>query len=328
MLNLPHTDLRVSRLALGTGSLGVAQTEDAAHRLLDHYLALGGNVLDTARIYSDWVPGETGRSERIIGDWLRTRPGRRQQVVLGTKGLHHDLAAPARPRVTAAAARHDLEASLRALRTDTIDLYWLHRDDPTQPAEAIIEFMQAFVREGKVRHLGASNWSATRLAAANRHAAQHGLAPFVASQPLFNLGSWSLPPPADPTMVTLDRAAYDYLCRHACTLMPYSAQAHGFFSRPDAATAKPAARTYATAANLRLVPVVHALGRELACSPNQVVLAYLLHQRPVIVPIVGGRTAEQLEDSFGSLAVKLSPGQMDNLEHLAGSGIQHSPERG
>jgi len=326
MPKLPYTDLVVNPIALGTGSLGVAQSETEAHRLLDHYCALGGNFLDTARIYSDWIPGETGRSERIIGDWLRTRSGRRNQVILATKGLHHNLAEPTRPRVTEAAARHDLECSLRALGVDAIDLYWLHRDDPAQPAEAIIEFMQVFVREGRVRHLGASNWSAARLAAANRHALSRGLAPFVASQPLFNLGSWSLPPPADPTMVTLDRAAYDYHCRHACALIPYSSQAHGFFSRPTAAVAKPAANPYATGPNLRLVPVVHALARELGCSANQVVLAYLLHQQPLIVPIVGGHTSDQLDDSFGALTVKLEAGQMDMLEGLAGSGLKHSAE--
>jgi aryl-alcohol dehydrogenase-like predicted oxidoreductase len=324
MPKLPCTDLVVSPIALGTGSLGVAQSEADAHRLLDHFCTLGGNLLDTARIYSDWIPGETGRSERIIGDWLRARPGRRRQVVLATKGLHYDLAAPTRPRVTAAAARQDLESSLRRLGTDVIDLYWLHRDDPTQPAEAIIEFMQVFVREGKVRHLGASNWSAARLAMANRHAARHGLTPFVASQPLFNLGSWSLPAPVDPTMVTLDRAAYDYHCRHACALIPYSSQAHGFFSHPASATTKPAAKRYATEQNLRLAPVVCALARERGCSVNQVILAYLLHQRPTIVPIVGGHSPDQMDDSLGALAVKLTPSQMDTLEDLAGSGIRHA----
>ncbi len=326
MPKLPCTDLVVSPIALGTGSLGVAQSEADAHRLLNHNCALGGNLIDTARIHSDWIPGETGRSERIIGDWLRTRSDRRSQVVLATKVLHYDLAEPTRPRVTVAAAWHDLERSLRALGTDVIDLYWLHRDDPTQPAEVIIEFMQVFVREGKVRHLGASNWPAARLAAANRHALRHGLAPFAASQPLFNLGSWSMPPHADPTLVTLDRAAYDYHCRHAWALLPYSSQAHGFFSHPAAAMAKPAARHYTTEPNLRLAPVVHAFARELGCSVNQIVLAYLLHQRPVLVPIVGGHRPDQLDDSFGALTVKLSTSQLDNLEDLAGSGLTHSME--
>lgn len=323
MTNLPGTDLSVSPLALGTGSLGVAQSEADAHQLLDHYCARGGNFLDTARVYSDWVPGEVGRSERIIGNWLRARPDRRRQIVLATKGLHYDLTAPTRSRVTLAAARHDLELSLRALRADVIDLYWIHRDDPTQPAEAILDFMQVFVREGKVRHLGASNWSAARLAAANRHATGHGLAPFVASQPLFNLGSWNLPPAADPTLVSLDRAAYAYHCQHPCALIPYSAQAHGFFSRPETAAAKPEASRYATPSNLRLATAVRALADQHGCSVNQVVLAYLFHQRPVLVPIVGGHTPQQVDDSFGALAVKLTPGEMDQLETLAGSGLTH-----
>lgn len=320
---LPGTNLSVSPLALGTGSLGIAHSESDARHLLDHYCARGGNFLDTARVYSDWIPGEIGRSERIIGDWLRARPDRRRQIVLATKGLHYDLAAPTRSRVTLAAARHDLELSLRALGTDVIDLYWLHRDDPTQPAEAILDFMQVFVREGKVRHLGASNWSAARLAAANRHATEHGLAPFVASQPLFNLGSWNLPPATDPTLVSLDRAAYDYHCQHACALIPYSAQAHGFFSQPERAAGKPEASRYATASNLRLAAAVRALAAQHGCSPNQAVLAYLFHQRPVLVPIVGGHTPGQVDDSFGALAVKLTAGEMNALEALAGSGLTH-----
>jgi aryl-alcohol dehydrogenase-like predicted oxidoreductase len=313
----PGTSISASRLALGTAFLGLKQTEPEAFALLDHYVALGGNFIDTARVYSDWVPGEPGRVERILGDWFRARPGLRNQLIIATKGLHYHFEKPNVPRVTPAAAQNDIDASLRALGTDYLDLYWLHRDDPTLPPEDIIDFMQPFVRAGKVRHLGASNWAFARLAAANAHAHAHGLTPFVASQPLFHIGCWSLPPAPDPTLVPLDRAAYAAHRDTGLPLVAYSPQAQGFFSRLAAGRATPDERC-ATAANLRLGPVLVELANRHATSVNAIVLAYLLHQPFPVFPVLGPNRPEQLDDSLRALAVKLTPENIDQLDRLNG----------
>jgi aryl-alcohol dehydrogenase-like predicted oxidoreductase len=224
--------------------------------------------------------------------------------------------------VAADHAREDIEASLQALDISTIDLYWLHRDNPALPAEEIIEFMQPFVAEGKVRHLGVANWPVSRLAAANTHAARHGLHPFVANQPLFNLGSWDLPPASDPTLVTLDRDAYAYHQNHPVALIPYSAQAQGYFCRHLAGRTLSSQR-YDSPRNRAVAQLVGKLAGELDVPLNAIVLAYLTHQPLPIVPIIGPNSVQQLDDAFAALTVCLCPVTMNRLEEACGSGLQH-----
>jgi aryl-alcohol dehydrogenase-like predicted oxidoreductase len=321
---LPGTTLAPSRIAFGTANLGVRQTTAEAERLLDVYVERGGNFLDTARVYSDWVPGEQGRSERIIGDWLRRRPGVREHLVLGTKGLHYEWHAGRVPRVTARDARKDVEASLRVLGVDRIDLYWLHRDDPALSAESILEFMQEFVAEGKVRYLGAANWPIDRIDAANIHATRHGLAPFVASQPMFNIGCWHSGPASDPTLVTLDREAFAYHCASKLPVVAYSSQAQGFFSRAaagaDLASLAPSVRRrYETPANMALAEVIRDIAAAKGCNANAVVLAYLLHQPFRVVPIVGSNTVAQLDDSIAAAGLELHAREIRALAEANGS---------
>ncbi|MDQ5980418.1 MAG: Aldo/keto reductase [Verrucomicrobiota bacterium] len=312
---LPGTTLQVSRLCLGTALLGVRQSEPEARRLLDAYLDLGGNFIDTARIYSDWVPTEIGRAEHILGDWMRDRPGVRSRLILATKGLHPPLLDPRQSRVNQNEARRDIESSLRALRCECIELYWLHRDDPTRPVEEIVEFMQVFVRDGKVRYLGVSNWSKDRLAAANAHAIRNGLAPFVANQVLFHAGSWTLPPGRDPSMTRIDLAYHRWHAQSGLPLVPYSTQAQGFFSRPSTEVAT------ATANNMQLIPLFNSLARTHGVSVNAVVLAYALRQPFPVFPVIGPNTPEQLADSWTALGVHLAPSELTAINEANGSGL-------
>jgi aryl-alcohol dehydrogenase-like predicted oxidoreductase len=324
---IPRTNLAVSRLVLGTANLGVKQTEAEAYALLDHYVGLGGNFIDAARVYSDWIPGETGRCERILGDWLRARPGLRSRLVIATKGLHYRWSEPTGNRVNAAAAREDVEASLLALGIDCIDLYWLHRDNPKKPVEEIVDFMQPLVASGKIRYLGVANWSGARLAAANAYAARHDLVGFVANQPLFNIGSWQLRPPSDPTLVDLDRSTYAWHRAQGVALVPYSSQAQGYFSyvttgRAEALSVNVKNR-YDTPANRALAVVIARLAAAKGCTVNSIVLAYLLHQPLPVFPIIGANDTRQLEDSFTALTVQLSPKELQLLEEATGSAISH-----
>ncbi len=166
LIPLPGTSLSVSPLCLGGVPFGHTLSDKETFALLDRFVALGGNFIDTARIYSDWVPGETRRSERVLGDWMQARRNR-PSLVISTKGAHPFIESLDTPRSAVAEIRDDLEGSLRTLRLDTVDLYWLHRDDPTRSVGHFIDLLNAFVREGKVRHFGASNWSTERLRAAN-----------------------------------------------------------------------------------------------------------------------------------------------------------------
>src|SRR5262249_59526329 len=155
-VRLSETDIEISALCLGVAEIGIRQTEIEAHRLLDCWVQSGGNAIDTARVYSDWIPGEKHRSERIIGDWLRAT-GVREQIVLATKAGHPVFDGDWWVRLSPSQLREDLEGSLETLRTDYIDVWFLHRDDETIPVEQIIDCCDAFVRDGRVKALGAAN---------------------------------------------------------------------------------------------------------------------------------------------------------------------------
>src|SRR5471030_1868317 len=144
-LRLPGTSLSVSPLCLGGVPFGLTLSEPETFDLLDRFVALGGNFIDTARIYSDWQPGELRRSERVLGDWLRSR-GSRDRLVISTKGAHPFIDSLDVPRTSAAEIRDDLEGSLRTLHLEAIDLYWLHRDDPARPVEHFIDLLNTFLR--------------------------------------------------------------------------------------------------------------------------------------------------------------------------------------
>jgi aryl-alcohol dehydrogenase-like predicted oxidoreductase len=177
VVRIPNTNLDVSSLCLGTGEFGSKLDRAAAWQLLDAFVAAGGNFLDTANVYADWVPGTKSSSEKTIGAWLAQR-GNRAQLIIATKGAHPLLASMNVPRCSPADILHDIEQSLGHLQTDVIDLYWLHRDDPARPAGEIIETLAAQVKAGKIRYFGCSNWRVERIAAANSYAATSSLAAF------------------------------------------------------------------------------------------------------------------------------------------------------
>jgi aryl-alcohol dehydrogenase-like predicted oxidoreductase len=151
-----------NRIVLGTAKLGL-EGRESAFDMLDAYVELGGRHIDTAHIYSDWIPGERGRSETVLGEWLRAR-GNRDQLVITTKGAH-----PPRDNITAgrsdrASIRKDCEESLTRLGVEQVDLYYLHRDEPSRPVAEMIETLQELQREGKIKAFGGSNWQPARIA--------------------------------------------------------------------------------------------------------------------------------------------------------------------
>jgi len=312
-MTIPGTTLRPRLVGLGAADLGIRQDEAAAHRLLDHFTAAGGNLLDTARIYSDWVPGEIGRSERIIGDWLQRR-GRRDDLIITTKGGHPPLQAMERSRLDSASLRADIDASLRALRCEVIDLYWLHRDDPARPVEDIIATLAGLHRAGKARWFGASNWTSARIASANVHAAEAGLPGFVASQPLWCLGTAAMHPRDDRSLVALTPTELAATRALPIALLPYSAQAGGFFSKLlTPGWSAPAHHPFNTPANQALVPLIRELCAAHACTPNAVVLAYLISQDVPVLPIVGCHTPTQIDCTLADLGVTLTAVELSRL---------------
>jgi aryl-alcohol dehydrogenase-like predicted oxidoreductase len=312
---IARTDLRVSPLCLGTNTFGTAVDADRAGRILDAFVAEGGNFLDTARSYGDWIPnGPRGASERVLGPWLAKR--RRDELVVATKGCEFDYrAGDLALRVTPEHLDLDLRASLECLQLDRIDLYWLHRDDPAQPVEVILDALIEQQRAGRIRWFGCSNWTVPRIEAARAHARRIAHPGFVACQPM-----WGLAVP-DAAHRMPPRGYYEdgYAGLHAAglTMIPYSAQCRGFFTKlaagGEASLHADLAARYLSDANRRKLPVLERIAARHRATLNEVVLSYLLSQPLQTIPIIGCSTPEQLRESVRACAVALAPAELAEL---------------
>jgi aryl-alcohol dehydrogenase-like predicted oxidoreductase len=308
---LPGTELHVAAICMGSTSIGSAIDPATSFRLLDVYAEAGGNFVDTASVYANWLPVEKHASEKTIGRWLK-QSGRREQFVVATKGAHPELATMHIARMSRREIEADLNASLRNLQTDVIDLYWLHRDDPTQPVEDILETMNAQVRAGKIRHFGCSNWSAARITAAQQAAADMGVDGFVADQMMWSLAVIDPAGIPDKTTVAMNPELYAYHMQSGMAALAYSSQAGGLFHKLVAGN-DAVGRTYPLGPNRERLKRVQSLCAQTGLTITQVVLGFLMAQPFVTVPIVGCRTEAQLRDSLTAADVTLTPEQVDSL---------------
>lgn len=315
----PGTDLRPSVLCLGTGAFGSAVSVDDSFALLDAFAAAGGNFADAAHIYAAWLPGGAGQSERTLGRWVRSR--RPAGFLVGTKGAHPELSTMGVPRLTPECIATDLEESLDRLGLDHVDLYWLHRDDPAMPVDEVMDALHTHVRAGRVRAIGASNWSPERISEANQLAAARGLTQFCASQ----IG-WSFAKSknqgrgADGTL-HMDKATLGWHRSTGFPVVAFSSQAAGYFAHPlpamgtapsDKQSALAAA--YGTAMNVARHRRATELARRLGHTANDVALAYLWSRPFPAVAIIGSRTPAQLQDSLRPADLTLTAEDLAFLE--------------
>jgi aryl-alcohol dehydrogenase-like predicted oxidoreductase len=278
----------LSPLVLGTMVLSTADLEAGA-ALLDEYVRLGGNVIDTARVYGD------GESERALGAWLERRADIRDELVVVSKGAHPD---GARKRVTPADIEHDLHDSVERLR-GPVDLYLLHRDDPSVPVGPIVECLNEHRDAGRIRAFGTSNWTTSRIDEANAYAAAHGLEGFCLSSQHLSLAQQNEEHWPD-TRSANDPAIHDWHVRTQTPLLAWSSLARGYFAGRDDGDV---ARVYDSAANRERRRRAREVGRRLGLSAAQVALAWVLHQPYPVYAAVGVRTVAQLRDRFGALAI-------------------------
>jgi aryl-alcohol dehydrogenase-like predicted oxidoreductase len=302
---LGTTELHVFPLCLGGNVFGWTAGERESFEVLDAYAGAGGNFIDTADAYSSWVPGHIGgESETIIGRWMKARSNRAQMIVATKVGRLATMQG-----LSAATIRAGAEASLRRLDTEYIDLYFAHADDPNTPLEETLRAFDALVREGKVRHIAASNYTAPRLSEALAISRREGLAPYAAVQPHYNLAH---------------RQDYEgalrELCRHehlAC--VPYFALASGFLTgkyRAGTTVDSPRAPWVTKYLDARGQRLLHALD-EVAASHRTTVaavsLAWLLADATIAAPIASARTKEQLADLLPSVSLRLLTGEIARL---------------
>lgn len=311
----PGLPLAPSVICLGTGGYGTNIPTEQAFALLDAYAEQGGNFLDTARIYGAWAPGGDGASEKTLGAWLK-RTGARHRFVISTKGAHPDLSTMHISRIGPADLAADIRASLDALQTDVIDVYWLHRDDPAVPVGEILAALNEHLAAGRVRAIGASNWSLARLVEANEYAREHGLTGFQANQIGWSLAAANTGTSPVAGMLYMDATTHAYHEQTGLPVLAYSSQATGFFSgkyRREQMAAPPAstaARLYFTPENFNRLDRATELARQHGITPNQVNLAWLLGQPFPVYPIVGCRTVEQVRDSCAAAHSPLSTAEI------------------
>ena len=281
-----------NRLILGTANLGLGEGgRDNAFAILDTYFELGGAVIDTASVYSDWVPGELQRSETIIGEWMQAR-GNRDHLRIVTKGAHPPLVEPKTPRLDRASIRADVELSLRKLQTDRIDLWFLHRDDPTRPAAEIIGTLDELVAEGKIAAIGCSNWTLPRIREAERAGG------FSANQVLGNVLCRLMNPLSDPTNVILDPPMFHHAVNNELELQLYTSQCQGLFEKR--AAGRPAPANYDNLACATAAERIEAIAREAGIEAGQLIIAFLTGLAANVRPVIGPRDPGQLRYSYAA----------------------------
>jgi len=310
-LILPNTSLTVSAVCLGTAEFGAAVPAADALRLLDAFLAAGGNFIDTAKVYADWRPGERSIGEKTIGAWLRARRNR-NDLVIATKGAHPELATMSVSRLSPGEISADIEASLGNLGVDDIDLWYLHRDDPVRPVGEIIETLNAQVAAGRIRFFGCSNWRTDRIAAAQAYAAARGLRGFSANQMYWNLAETNPAALSDKTVVVMDGSMAGLHTRTQLAAVPYSSQAQGFFQKLDAGAISPRefrGGVYASPVNRARLARLVEMRAVTGLSLTQLSLGYLMAQPFPTVPVVGCNSLGQLVDTLTACDVALTPAQ-------------------
>ena len=308
--SLGRSGLQVSPLAFGGNVFGWTVDEAMSFRLLDAWLDAGFNFVDTADVYSRWVPGhEGGESESIIGKWLR-QTGKRNRVVLATKvgkPMGDDKVG-----LSAAYIREAVDASLRRLKTDHIDLYQSHDDDAETPLEETAGAFADLIKAGKVRAIGASNFTAPRLAEALDVAERIGLPRYESLQPLYNL---------------YDRAVFEAELEPLCLergvgVINFYALAAGFLTgkyRTEADAAKSArgattTKKYLNPRGLRILDALDSVAQRHGVSPGQIAIAWQLARPAVTAPIASATSIAQLDELAAAVALKLDAESITALD--------------
>jgi aryl-alcohol dehydrogenase (NADP+) len=303
-----RSGIRIAPLMLGGNVFGWTADEAASFRILDAYVDQGGDSIDTADVYSAWVPGhQGGESERVIGGWLK-RSGKRNQVVIGTKvGMWPKRLGIKRDNIVAAC-----EDSLQRLGVETIDLYWLHRDDEATAAEEYVAALDELLKAGKIRSFGASNFKPPRFAEGIDEAKKRRVR-FDAQQPEYNLMNREIEAELVP------------LCeKEGVSLLPYYGLASGYLTgkyRTEADKAKSPRGgrmdKYMAGKGPAVLAALDDVATRHDATPAQVALAWVMAKPAIAAPIASATSVDQLTELMDALRVSLSADDVAALDRAS-----------
>ena len=311
---LGRTDLEVPVIMLGGNVFGWTLGESGSFQLLDQAVDAGLNFIDTADVYSKWVPGnQGGESETIIGKWF-ARSGKRDKVILATKvGMEMgDGKQGLAPKYIAQA----VDDSLRRLQTDRIDLYQSHKDDETTPLEETLGAYDRLIHAGKVRCIGASNYSGARLREALETSRRNGLPRYESLQPLYNL---------------MERDKYEsdlapVVAEYGIGVVPYFSLASGFltgkYREPSDVKDRPRGpmvQKYLTDRGMAVLKALDSIAAAYRTAPATVALAWLIAQPGITAPIASATSGQQLDDLVSALDLKLDRASVEKLSAASAS---------
>ncbi len=305
---LGRSGLACVPLAFGGNVFGWTADEATSFRLLDEFVDAGFDLVDTADVYSMWVEGNRGgESETIIGNWL-AKSGKRERVLIATKvGFH----GKGEGKLTREHILRSCDESLQRLRTDVIDLYQSHREDPATPHEETLSAYAELIKAGKVRAIGCSNFQPATLRAALACSKDNGLPRYETLQPLYNVH---------------DREGFEAELQGLCLdegigVIPFYALAAGFLTgkyKTDADVAGSArgfrAKTYMTERGFRIVAALEAVAERLHATPGQVAVAWVMTRPAIAAPIASGRTVEQVRELVAATRLVLDTESLHTLE--------------
>lgn len=309
-LSLSTTGIEVSALCLGAMFFGTRNDKSTSYQMLDHYVGAGGTFIDTANIYAHWVKGFVGgESETLLGEWLRER-GNRSRLFVATKvGFEY----PGVERtLTAKVIEAECDKSLKRLGIDTIDLYYAHVDDRHTPLDETLRAFDRLVRAGKVRYIGASNYLAWRLEEARWISQTTSIAGFCCVQQRY---TYYHPRPGASfgPQTAVNRDLLDYARHRQMTILAYSVLLGGGYVRQD----RPVEDQYMSEDNKARYETLRVVADETGATLNQVVLAWMLHHDPQLIPLIAASTEAQMQENLDALNVTLSEEQMQRLNEAA-----------
>ena len=300
-IKIAGTGIQVSPLSYGTAGFGTTLDQNESFYQMDAYKDVGGNFIDTAHVYGmSPKSSEPHASEAFLGRWLTERKNR-SEIVISTKGAHPLLTDPAfRPRLSKREVESDLNESLAHLKTDYIDLYFLHRDDPSIPVEEIIETMEGFKKEGKILNYGFSNWKTERAREAYAYSRKRGYAGFTVNQLMWSLAHVTHEEITDKTLVAMDKDMYAWHKETGTAAMAYRSIAKGYFTKKylSASIRNDLKPVFETDINDRIYNTLLEISKETGLGITLLSLMYFLYQPFPAIAIASFSSRAQLEEGL------------------------------